>query len=87
LKRTRTSLTKEVVKNYFSKFSALIIRWAMFCGKPVIVPLQCQVVFQSLIKQCTLVLKINVQSFSKCDGRTRALLSEPEGMFKTDEDG
>jgi len=82
-----TSLTKEVVKNYLLKFSALIIRWAMFCGKPVITFFQHQIVFQSLIKQSTLVLEISVQGFSKSLDRTGTLLSKPEGMFKTNEDG
>jgi len=34
-----------------------------------------------------LVLEISVPGFSKAYSRTRALLSKPEGMFETDEDG
>jgi len=78
---------KEVIKNYFLKFSALIMRWPMFHGEPVIAPFECQVFFQSLIKQHMLVFEISVKSFNKGFRRIGALLSKPERMFKTDEDG
>jgi hypothetical protein len=61
------------------------MRWAIFCGEPITAPFQHQVVFQSLINQHVLVLKISIQGLSKGLGRTGALLSKPEGMFKTDE--
>jgi len=77
---------KEVVKNYLLKLNTLIVRWAIFCGEPVITLLQCQVVFQYFIKHCMLVLEISGQSFSKAFGRTTAMLSKPEGMFQADED-
>jgi len=86
-KKTRIGLTKEVLNDHLVKFNALIMRWVMFYDEPVIAPLQCQVVIQALIKCHTLVLEINVQGFSKAFSRTRALLSKPEGMFKTDKDG
>jgi len=77
---------KEVVKNYILKLNTLIVKWVMFCDEPVITPLQCQVVFQYFIKHCMLVLEISGKSFGKAFGRTTAMLSKPEGMFKTDED-
>ena len=82
-----SSLTKEIIKNYLLKFSALIMGWVISCGEPVTTPLQHQVVFQSLIDHHVLILKISVQGFSKGLGKTGALLSKPEGMLKTDEDG
>ena len=87
LKKTRTSHTKEVVKNYLPNFSALIVSWGIFRGDPVIAPFWGQVVFQFLIKQCMLVLEISVQGFSKALGRSRAPLGNPERMFETDEYG
>jgi hypothetical protein len=83
---TKMSLTKEIIKNYLLKFSALICRWVVFCGEPVTTTLQHQVVLQSLINHHVLVLKISVQGLSKGLGKTQALLNEPEGMFKADED-
>jgi len=59
----------------------------MFCGEPVMTSFQHQVVFQSFINHHALVLEINGQGCSKGLGRTGALLSKPEGMFKTNEDG
>jgi len=59
----------------------------MFCGEPVTAPLQHQVVFQFFINHHALVLEISGQGCSKGLGRTVALLSKPEGMFKTDENG
>ena len=59
--KERTVLTKEVIKNYFLAFNTLFFRWAISCGKPVIAPLWHQVVFQSLIKQCTVAIEIHVQ--------------------------
>jgi len=59
----------------------------MLHDEPVIAPFGFQVSFQSLINQHMLVLEISVEGFSKGFGRTRALLSNPEGMFKTDKNG
>jgi len=87
LEKTRTGLTKEVVKNYRPEFGTLIASWAILGGKPLIAPLRGQIVFQSLTKQCMLVLEISVQGFSEGFSRTRALLAKPERMFETDEYG
>jgi len=63
------------------------VSWAIVGGEPVIAPLRGQIVFQSLINQCMLVLEISVQGFSEALSRTRALLAKPERMFETDEYG
>ena len=83
--KERTILTKKAVKNYFLAFDTLFFRWAISCGKPVIAPFWHQVVFQFLIEQCMVALEIHVQGISKALAKTRALLSKPEGMFKTDD--
>ena len=84
--KTMAGLTKEVVKNYLPKFSTLIERWVMFCCEPIITLLQCQVVLQFLIKECTLLPDICVKGFDKASSKTGAMLSKPEGMFETNED-
>ena len=87
LEKTRTGLTKEVVKNYCLEFGTLIASWEILGGEPVIAPLRGQIVFQSLINHCMLVLEIGIQGFSEALCRARALLAKPEGMFETDEYG
>jgi len=82
-----TSFTKEVVNNYFLQFTALIIRWAMFHGEPVIASFQLQVVFYFLIKKHMVTLDMSGPGSVKAFSRTEALLSKPEGTFQTDEDG
>ena len=84
--KTKTGLTKKVVKNYFPKFCALIIRWAIFCCEPVLALLRFQEVVQPLINGRALFLDIIVPGLNKALGVARGFLSKPERMLETDED-
>lgn len=59
----------------------------MFHGEPVIGALWSQVVIQFLIKWCMLSLEINFPGLSEGVFGVKALLDNPEGMFKADKDG
>jgi len=56
-------------------------------GEPVTAAHRPQVVVQLLINQCTLGLQINFPGLGEAISGIGALLGNPEGMFKTDENG
>jgi len=49
-KKTRTGLTKKMIKNYIPQFSTFILRWTKFHGEPVIALFWHQISLQFLIK-------------------------------------
>ena len=83
--KTKTGLTKEVVKNYLPKFCTLMGRRVIFCCEPVGALCRFQVVVQPLIKEHTLFFDISVKGFNKAFREAGARLSKPKGMFKRDE--
>ncbi len=73
-------LTKEIVKNYFSAFNTLFVRWRMFRGEPVIAALRHQVVNHFFINQCTPRLEITFPSLDEGITGIRALLDNPKNV-------
>src|SRR6266567_5238179 len=75
-----------MVKNYFSEFSTLFFRWAIFYSEPVIAAFGHQVVVQFLINQHMLGVEIKFPGLCEAIIEIGALLGNPERMFKTDKD-
>jgi hypothetical protein len=75
------------VKNYVSVFNTFFFRWKKCHSEPVIATLGHQIVIQFLGNKCMLGLNIEFPGHGEGSIGWKALLDNPEGMFKTDKDG